>query len=67
MTKKKRFTFADAKDEIKELKNQVKNLIDDATLNQDNNVYDSVEQKFIKFYQYGFWGLLVLTIIRFFI
>lgn len=69
--KKKRFSFADAKVEIKELKNKLKeaenkivDFVHDSTLNQDDNIYDSQEQKFIKFYQYGFYVLLVVNIIQ---
>ena len=64
MATKKRFTFADAKEKIKELEEQLKDLAHDASLEQDNNVYDVGEQKFIKFYQYGFYALLLFTIIK---
>ena len=57
---KKRFTFADAKERIKELEN----ALEDALLVQDNNVYDQGEQKWIKIYQWGFYALLVLHILR---
>ena len=56
----KRFTFADAKEKIKELEV----LVEDAKLVQDNNVYDKGEQKFIKIYQYGFWILLGINILQ---
>ena len=57
---KKRFTFADAKERIKELEAS----LEDALLVQDNNVYDQGEQKWIKIYQWGFYALLVLHILR---
>ena len=57
---KKRFTFADAKEKIAALEQ----ALEDATLNQDDNVYDKGEQKFIKIYQYGFFILLALNIIQ---
>lgn len=58
---KKRFTFADAKAKIKELEA----ALEDAQLKQDDNVYDAGEQKFIKFYQWGFYILAVAHIVRF--
>lgn len=61
---KKRFTFADAKERIKELETEVKGFIEDATLSQDDNVYDTGEQKFIKFYKIGFWVLLAINILQ---
>lgn len=57
---KKRFTFKDAKAKIAELEA----ALEDAKLVQDNNVYDAGEQKFIKFYQYGFFVLLALNILQ---
>ena len=57
---KKRFTFADAKEKIKELEA----ALEDAKLVQNDNVYDSGEQKFIKFYQVGFFILLGLNILQ---
>ena len=56
----KKFTFADAKEKIKELEA----TLEDAKLNQDDNVYDAGEQKFIKIYQYGFYILLALNILQ---
>ena len=71
MAAKKRFTFADAKEKIKELegeantlKHKLNDAYTDAKLIQDNNVYDVGEQKFIKFYQYGFYILLVINILQ---
>ena len=71
---KKRFTFADAKQKIKELEEafldeqqKVKDLLEDASLKQDNNVYDAGEQKFIKIYQWGFYILLVVNAILLYI
>lgn len=61
----KRLTFAVAKEKIKELEAQVKNLVDDAALNTDDNIYDKGEQKFIKIYKYGFHVLLILNILQF--
>ena len=58
---KKRFTFADAKDKIQELEM----LLEDASLNQNDNIYDKGEQKFIKIYQYGFFILLAFNILYF--
>ena len=55
---KKRFTFADAKERIKELEAS----LEDALLNQDDNIYDKGEQKWIKFYQYGFIVSVLLNI-----
>ena len=59
-TRKKRFSFADAKEKIKELEA----ALEDAKLKQNDNVYDAGEQKFIKIYQWGFFGLLLLHILR---
>ena len=59
---KKRFTFADAKEKIKELEA----ALEDAKLVQNDNVYDAGEQKFIKIYQYGFFASLILNIILIF-
>ena len=61
-TKKKRFTFADAKSRIAELEAELKGVIQDAKLNQDDNIYDKGEQKFIKIYKVGFWVLLVVLL-----
>ena len=55
---KKRFTFADAKERIKELEA----ALEDALLNQDDNIYDAGEQKWIKIYQYGFIVSVLLNI-----
>ncbi len=55
-----KFTMTDAKLKIKELEA----LVEDAKLKQDDNVYDVTEQKFIKFYQYGFFILLALNILQ---
>ena len=57
---KKRFTFADAKERIKELEAS----LEDALLNQDDNIYDQGEQKWIKFYQYGFYVLLAFNLLQ---
>ena len=57
---KKRFTFADAKERIKELEAS----LEDALLNQDDNIYDKGEQKWIKFYQYGFYVLLAFNLLQ---
>ncbi len=58
---KKRFTFADAKQKIADLEA----LLEDAKLNQDDNIYDKGEQKFIAIYKYGFWFLLGMHLVRF--
>ena len=67
---KPRFTFALAKEKIKDLETalldeqaKIKELIDDAKLNQDDNIYDAGEQRFIKIYKYGFWISTALLII----
>ena len=57
---KKRFTFADAKQKIK----QLEEALEDAKLVQDNNVYDVGEQKFIKIYQWGFYVLALFNILQ---
>ena len=57
---KKRFTFADAKEKIK----QLEEALEDAKLVQDNNVYDVGEQKFIKIYQWGFYILALFNILQ---
>ena len=57
---KKRFTFADAKQKIKDLEE----ALEDAKLVQDNNVYDVGEQKFIKIYQWGFYVLAFFNILQ---
>ena len=57
---KKRFTFADAKERIKELEAS----LEDALLNQDDNIYDKGEQKWIKIYQVGFFIMLGLNILQ---
>ena len=59
---KKRFTFADAKEKIK----QLEAALEDATLNQDDNIYDKGEQKWIKFYQIGFIVSVLLNIVLIF-
>ncbi len=68
-TTKKRFTFADAKLEIAELKMALENegaklsaLIEDASLDQSDNVYDKGEQKWIRFYQIGFFVSVIINI-----
>ncbi len=61
----KRFTFADAKEKIKDLESKLEGALQDAKLNQDDNIYDSGEQKFIKFYQVGFYILLAVNILLF--
>lgn len=61
----KRFTFADAKEKIKDLESKLEGALQDAKLNQDDNIYDKGEQKFIKFYQVGFYILLAVNILLF--
>ena len=61
---KKRFTFAAAKERIAELESQIVELAQDAALNQDDNIYDAGEQKFIKIYKVGFFILLALNILQ---
>lgn len=61
----KRFTFADAKEKIKDLESKLEGALQDAKLNQDDNIYDSGEQKFIKFYQVGFYVLLAVNLLLF--
>ena len=53
----KRFTFADAKQKIKELEA----ALEDAKLVQNDNVYDKGEQKWIKIYQIGFFISVALN------
>ena len=49
MAPKKRFTFAMAKEKIKELEAQ----LDAAKLEASDNVYTSMEKKWIYFYKYS--------------
>ena len=66
----KRFTFADAKAKIKELEDaleekalEVKELVDDITLDDSDNVYNRRENTIIQVYKIGFWILLGLKYI----
>lgn len=68
---KKRFTFADAKQRIKELEDaleeralEVKGLVDDITLDDSDNVYNKRENTIIQIYKFGFWILLGLNILQ---
>lgn len=58
---KQRFTFQDAKNKIK----QLEEALADAQLKQNNNVYDRGEQRWIKFYQWGFFLLLIFNLLYF--
>lgn len=67
----KRFTFADAKLKIKELEEalnektlEVKELVNDVSLDDSDNVYNSRENKIIQIYKFGFWILLGLNILQ---
>ena len=60
---KKRFTFAMAKEKIKELEA----ALEDAKLNQDDNIYDAGEQKWIRFYKLGFLSLLAFNLTQLFL
>lgn len=67
----KKFTFADAKLKIKELEEalnektlEVKELVDDISLDDSDNVYNSRENKIIQVYKVGFWILLGLNILQ---
>jgi len=67
----KRFTFADAKLRIKELENaledkalEVKELVDDISLDDSDNVYNSRENTIIQIYKFGFWILLAANILQ---
>ena len=57
-TKKKRFTFADAKEEIKDLKDQLAA----AYVALDDNVVTAKELKWLKLYKFGFWAGLAYLI-----
>lgn len=64
MTKprKKRFSFADAKEKIKDLEEQLKA----AQLESSDNIYTSMEKKWIYFYKYSaltFYGLIIAALI----
>lgn len=68
---KKRFTFADAKQRIKELEDaleeralEVKELVNDITLDDSDNVYNKRENTIIQIYKFGFWILLGLNILQ---
>jgi len=68
---KKRFTFADAKERIRELENaleekalEVKELVDDISLDDSDNVYNSRENTIIQIYKFGFYILLGLNILQ---
>ena len=67
----KKFTFADAKLKIKELEEalnektlEVKELVDDISLDDSDNVYNARENKIIQVYKIGFWILLGLNILQ---
>jgi len=67
----KKFTFADAKLRIKELENalsekslEVKELVDDITLDDSDNIYNGRENTIIQIYKFGFWILLVANILQ---
>ena len=57
---KKRFTFADAKEKIKELEDKLAA----ANIVHDDNVYEKDEVSWIKFYQYGFYILALFNILQ---
>ena len=59
-TKKKRFTFADAKDKIKDLEQR----LEAANVQLDDNVVTQDELWWLRIYKVGFWILLALAIIR---
>ena len=59
MATKKRFTFADAKEEIKQLKAE----IDSYKVKFDDNVFTNEEVKTLKVFRTGFWILGALNII----
>ena len=68
---KKRFTFEDAKQRIKELEDaleeralEVKELVNDITLDDSDNVYNKRENTIIQIYKFGFWILLGLNILQ---
>ena len=58
-TRKKRFTFADAKEEIKQLKDQLAA----ANVALDDNVVTKEELKWLKLYRFGFWAGLAYLIL----
>ena len=58
-TKKKRFTFADAKDKIKDLEQR----LEAANVQLDDNVVTNDELWWLRIYKTGFWVLLALSII----
>ena len=58
---KKRFTFAMAKEEIKELKQELAELKDKAILDTTDNIYTADENKTIIVYKYGFWILAAVN------
>ena len=67
----KRFTFADAKTKIKELEAaleekslEVKELVDDISLDDSDNVYNKRENTIIQIYKFEFWILLGLNILQ---
>ena len=55
---KKRFTFAMAKEEIKELKDKLAA----ANVALDDNVVTAKELKWLKLYKFGFWAGLAYLI-----
>ena len=61
MATKKRFTFADAKQEIKELKEEINSY----KVKFDDNVFTNEEVKTLKVYRTGFWicGLLNIVLL----
>ncbi len=70
----KRFTFADAKEKIKQLEAEVTDLrgilkdeFESATLDDSDNVYTTQEKSWIEFYKYFTWvtvglGILFLVV-----
>ena len=58
---KKRFTFADAKEEIKQLKEELSSY----KVKFDDNVFTQEEVKTLKVYRTGFWicGLLSIVLL----
>ena len=52
------------RNKLQELLDTATAALEDAKLVQNDNVYDAGEQKFIKFYQYGFYVLLTINILQ---
>ena len=61
---KKRFTFADAKEKIKELEAELAKAHEAAKLDDSDNIYTSHEMKYIKLYKYSAWLLYILIGIK---